>query len=400
MQKTTLLIKNIRFFSLYIIGVILLTSCHKDDPKEPEPREAQKTILMYLPCAEGLYTNFTNNIDCVEKAIINNHGLGDNRFLIFINEYDNIEKTYTEAHFIELKYNRSKIERDTIASYSLSHFNTLEGLTKIFLDVKTIAPAKDYGLIVGCHGEGWIPARGSQKKSTRYFGGNAVSYQTNVTTLSDAILANNLRMQFIMFDACYMSCIENAYDLRNATDYVIASTSEVMDYGMPYDKILPYLLTAQPSYENVINGYHEFYTNYNSPYGTLAVTDCQYLDDMAALMKQINANNVISEENLNNVQDLDGVHHTPTVYYDFGDYVDKMLIGSADESQYKAQFHEVLDNLVPYKSATNQILCTLSYWEYNYVNVENFSGLTISDPSINSVAIETKTTTNWWKATH
>lgn len=399
MQTTTLLQKNLRFF-LFIIGVFLLTSCHKDEPNNPEPKVAQKTILMYLPCAEGLYKNFTDNIDCVEKAIINNRGLGNNHFLIFINEYDSRKDTYTEAHFIELKYKDTKIERDTIASYTLSNFNNLEGLTKIFADVKTVAPARDYGLIVGCHGEGWIPASGSQKKSTRFWGGIAAAYQANVSTLSDAILANDMHLQFTMFDACYMSCIENVYDLRNATDYVIASTSEVMDYGMPYDIVLQHLLTAQPSYENVINSYHHFYTNYSNPYGTLAVTDCQYLDDMAALMKQINTSNAISVENLDKVQDLDGVHHTPTVYYDFGDYVDKMLLGSADESKYKAQFHELLDKLVPYKSATNQILCTLSYWNYNYVDVEKFSGLTISDPSTNIDVVEKKTATNWWQATH
>ena len=48
---------------------------------------------------------------------------------------------------------------------------------------------------------------------------------------------NVLLRQFIMFDDCYMSSMEVAYDLKDVTDYIIASTSEVMAYGMPYEKV-------------------------------------------------------------------------------------------------------------------------------------------------------------------
>jgi hypothetical protein len=33
-------------------------------------------------------------------------------------------------------------------------------------------------------------------------------------------------------------------------------------------------------------------------------------------------------------------------------------------------------------------------------NIETFSGITISDPSQNNVAMKGKEKTSWWKATH
>ena len=49
-------------------------------------------------------------------------------------------------------------------------------------------------------------------------------------------------MEYILFDDCYMSTVEVAYDLKNVTSHLIASTSEIMAYGMPYDKIGQYLI--------------------------------------------------------------------------------------------------------------------------------------------------------------
>ena len=51
-----------------------------------------------------------------------------------------------------------------------------------------------------------------------------------------------MSMNYILFDDCYMSTVEVAYDLREVTNYLIASTSEMMAYGMPYHKILKYII--------------------------------------------------------------------------------------------------------------------------------------------------------------
>ena len=185
-----------------------------------------------------------------------------------------------------------------------------------------------------------------------------------------------------------------AYDLREVTNYLIASTSEMMSYGMPYHKILKYIINQNPDYASLTNEFINFYKSYNSPYGTIGVTNCKYVEQMAALMRQINASHEELTDADSKVQDLDAGHRTPTVYFDFGSYVNALC---ADDEGAKDQFSSLMNELVPYKGCTDYIY---SAYDGKELKVNEFSGLTISDPSEHSSAINTKKQTAWWKATH
>lgn len=69
---------------------------------------------------------------------------------------------------------------------------------------------------------------------TRYFGELTREFQTDVSTLARVITGAGIKMEYILFDDCYMSSVEVAYELKEATRFLIASTSEMMAYGMPY----------------------------------------------------------------------------------------------------------------------------------------------------------------------
>lgn len=68
-------------------------------------------------------------------------------------------------------------------------------------------------------------------------------------------------MEYILFDDCYMASVEVAYDLKEVTDYLIASPCEIMAYGMPYAEIGPHLL-GKVDYESICDAFYEFYKNY------------------------------------------------------------------------------------------------------------------------------------------
>ena len=60
-----------------------------------------------------------------------------------------------------------------------------------------------------------------------------------------------------------------------------------MAYGMPYATVGEFLL-GNPDYGSLCEGFHDFYSTYEMmPCGTLAVTDCSELDNMAAIMKSM-----------------------------------------------------------------------------------------------------------------
>lgn len=385
--------KSFIYTLLLIASLCSLASCEKSESSEPEtPQTADKTIFVFMPYTgenNSLYSNFITNIGDMERAIIQKGGLGNNHLVVFI------AKNKQTSSLIDIKYNGKQCVRDTIATYNTPSYLTIDGRTALLNQVKICAPANNYAMIVGCHGEGWLPTADSQKKvATRFFGGETTDYQINIADLAQSISNSDIKLQYVLFDDCYLSCMEVAYDLRNVTNHIIACTSEIMAYGMPYYRIFPYLLQSQPDYEAVCSEFYEFYKNYDMPFGTIGITDCSYVDEMARLMKEINNIHTINADDIEKIQDLDVAHFTPTVYFDFGDYV-KYLCGEDTETYSK--FTSVLEKMVPYKACTERIY---SYSGRKAIKVNAFSGITISDPSLNQRVVDTKTQTQWWKATH
>ena len=74
-----------------------------------------------------------------------------------------------------------------------------------------------------------------------------------------AIILNNYHFDFILFDACFMASIEVFYELRNTTDYIIASPTEVLATGFPYKDILTDMLSATVNYKKIAQKYVAFF---------------------------------------------------------------------------------------------------------------------------------------------
>lgn len=87
-----------------------------------------------------------------------------------------------------------------------------------------------------------------------------------------------------------------------------------------------------------------------TPCGTIGVTDCSELDNLAAIMKEINQRYTFNEELTGELQRLDG--YTPTIFFDYGDYVSKLC----SDPDLLEQFNEQLKRAVPLKGIPNSIL--------------------------------------------
>ncbi|MDE6335776.1 MAG: Clostripain family protein, partial [Muribaculaceae bacterium] len=227
---------------------------------------------------------------------------------------------------------------------------------------------------------------------TRYFGGTSREYQTDISTLSAAIANTGLKMEYILFDDCYMSSIEVAYELKEVADYLIASTCEVMAYGMPYATMGRHLL-GTPDYKAVCDDFHNFYSNYSVPCGTLSVTDLSCIEDMASLMKDINTSYAFDDYQREQLQNLDG--YTPTIFYDFGDYVDHLLQQNNAPESTMEEFEMRLSRLVPFKTNTEDFYTATR----GKIKINTYSGITTSDPSVSLRATD-KNNTKWYYATH
>lgn len=248
--------------------------------------------------------------------------------------------------------------------------------------------------------------------TTRFIGGTYPETQIETTDLADAMADAGLHTEYILFDACYMSSVEVAYELKDVTHYLIASPTEVISYGFPYITMGKHLL-GTPNYKGIADSFISFYSSYYLPYGTVAVTDCTQLDALAAIAQQINAaaeepTNAASAKHINaaaegklntatsgksapnGVQIMDG--YSPTLFYDLGHLMSLKNAGTV----LTTAFAEQLEKTVPYKGHTDQYFTAL---KDTPVDIKHYSGLNTSQGSLNRMA-DRLSETAWHKATN
>ena len=371
-----------------LLASCLFTSCHDDDELIDEPTE--QTVIFFMPWSTNMTPYFEQNIADFETAI--KGGLLKNERVIVI-----ISSTKSRANVIELRQEQGV--RDTLMFYCQPDFTQRENITTMLNDVRAIAPACRYSLIVGCHGMGWLPVSTSRARSqyhferddvpqTRWFGGFTSEYQIETTTLADAIGDAGMRMEYIMFDDCFMSSVEAAYDLKDVTNYLIGCPTEIMIYGFPYHLCTRHLV-GTVDYAALCQTFLDFYSHYTTPCGTIAVTDCRELDALAAIVRDIHQTQEFDYALLSDVQRMDG--YNPPLFYDLGDYIAHLCT----DQNLLDDFNRQLDVTVPYKAHTAQ------YYSANngFNDIRAYSGITTSAPSHNtrSVGLEK---TKWYRATH
>lgn len=462
-------IKKICDFIIATLFIVVGVSCSNgDSPDGPDVpvTPVGQTVFMFFPWSNSLLSDFRRTVEDMQ-TVVAQRSMKDERVMVFM------ATSEREAALFELKKQNGRCLTDTLRRYSDRPFTSRQWLTSLFSEVMTLAPASRYGMVVGCHGLAWVPVQGqrnarkrlgSQERideednlykeekieeednlykeekidkeglykkeridkegddlmhfevqgpvTTRFIGGTYPETQIETTDLADAMADAGLHTEYILFDACYMSSVEVAYELKDVTHYLIASPTEVLSYGFPYITMGKHLL-GTPNYKGIADSFISFYSSYYLPYGTVAVTDCTQLDALAAIAQQINAaateqinvaaaepTNAASEGKLNTarsgknvpngVQIMDG--YSPTLFYDLGHLMSLKDAGTV----LTAAFAEQLDKTVPYKGHTGQYFTALKDAP---VDIKHYSGLNTSQGSLNRMA-DRLSETAWYKATN
>ena len=381
------------YITILFLAICGIVSCGKD----PIIKDTEHTLFIYMPWSSNLTSYFHQNIEDFEKAV-KKGVLKENRVVVFF------MSSPSKAALFELKYDKGNCIRDTLKEYTNPAFTTANGISSILNDIIGFAPAKRYSMTISCHGLGWLPVSSASRSTgqknhweyegvplTRFFGGTTSEYQTDITTLAEGIANAGLKMEYILFDDCYMSSIEVAYDLKDVTHYLIGCPTEVMAYGYPYADIAQHLI-GNINYSGIRDGFISFYNNYTiMPCGTIGVIDCSQIENLASVMREINQIYTLDPALRNDIQPMCG--YFPVLFFDMGDYVAKLC----PDSDLLSKFEDQLERTVPsmYKGHTS----TYYSASRGQVIINSYSGVTISDPSTNPRA-SLKTETAWYKATH
>ena len=157
-----------------------------------------------------------------------------------------------------------------------------------------------------------------------------------------------------------MGSIECAYQLRNKTDYYMASAAEVMGAGMPYALTIPALFEYQLDLKKVGEA---IYTHYNALSGayrtaTIGLLDCHKLETLAEAVESILYNHRgDAMPTLSNVQHFD--RRTPYICFDLRDFFSQI---TTDEEL--ASLDQALSQTVLYQAATPAILGDVSVYTH------------------------------------
>jgi hypothetical protein len=332
----------------YIVGLLLALSgfsCTKE-PAEVDAPFLQRTVLIYMAADNNLYNNAKKDI----QEILKNTIPENNNLLVYL------DAPSWSADSCPQLFQVKEGERISVKKYPPHNSASAEVLREITADVINLFRASSYGLILWLHGTGWLPEKifGSLKSSAnilhtvpllKSFGKDG----ENEMSIIDLAQALPVTFEYIIFDACLMSSIEVLYQLRNKAKIIIASPTETLVDGFPYDKIIPFLFDATPLYAEIAQIYMEHYKNKSGilQSATIAVVDTKQLTSFASMLKEtVAGGNVTALTDKSQIQQYDMLQSS--IFYDLQDCLEHLIT----EEQQLTLVREQLSKAVIYNDFT------------------------------------------------
>lgn len=371
---------------------------------------ASQTMLLYMP-GRDLISYYQSNIEGIRSAV--DAGIpGDGRILVCY------QPEADQAALLEIGYDAAGQCSQTVAlaTYDPFRADDPQAVAKLLADVAEIAPAQRYGVVIGCHGKGWVPSGSSIRTQSRPGGSPADLWtpmpgalqtrafgdtrrELDIAQLAAAIEAQNYRLEWLIFDACFMANIETLYDLRNSVDRIVAAPCEIMGAGFPYSRVLPRLFADHGMTCDLLGTCYEFWNFYekdwnsvprNAQSGCISMAETEHLNDLADIMRRINELELKSYEP-NDLQNYEGM--SSHLFYDLGHYVETVCPDAGLLAEFTGQLEKAFPTA--FRFHTKEF-----YSAYNAkMNpIDHYSGVSVSEPSKRQV--EANRQTAWYRDTH
>lgn len=389
----------------------------------PEIKRPDDATLADIPNNRRVFIAFSfgyNNLsydlkEDIEDMISNNvpeHGFEENVVLVLSqNTKNGYNYSVPSAPVLTHIYTRGEeIIRDTLKIYADT---TVAARKAVVSDVLNLAkdrfPAKSYGMLLSSHGTGWAPqgycysppdkTSGSifslnnsfpydgpskyheerpllKSIGSHYNGSAARSIEIEIADLADAI---PMHLDYILFDACFMGCIEVAYELRNKCDMMCFSQTEILSNGMDYSTLLSILFSEDSiDLTRCAEDYFNMYKGQSSSImrsATISVVDCRKLDKLAQIIADNSEAIKALATNSKNRQNVQGYFQPKYsknhgLFYD----VESILQESGASAETMGKLREALADCIICKYATPTFL--------NAFDIRTHSGLSmyLQDP--------------------
>lgn len=345
--------------------VILLSICSCSKDEELIESTPKRTMLIYMAGDNSLSGTGYQNIQSILKGINIATLNGGNLLIYFDSKLD-------PPVLLQVKESKNESLLDTLQVYPEQNSVDVSVMREVIDKVLYDFPAENYGLVLWSHGTAWLPYKYSNM--LRSFGEDNGAMM-EIEELAEAL--PDKTFDFILFDACYMASIEVLYELRTKADYIIASPTEILSAGFPYQTIIQQMFSSTPDLEGICQSFYDFYNGQQGLYrsGSVSLSATAELDDLAGIVREIlyEQKDAISQLPTAEIQALDYLSSRYHLLYDFDDFIAHL----ATPEQYEA-FTCSLEKVVLYKASTPE--ATFGISGNPQITIDHFSGLSVYLP--------------------
>ncbi len=319
---------------LLVCAISALVSCSKnDEPETPEPLTpypgvtAERVVLVYAVNNSSLSSDFIDDRNEMEKALA---AIPDSyRLMLYCIDNDSKADTYRVPVLLEAIRGNDGVRWRELNRYDKAVPSTdPDRIASVIRDALSVYPDASHDLFFWGHGTAWYPSGKSRKAPEPQSGSFPESYGyggeysetgkplwTNVDELAAAVPDG--RFDTIWFDCCYMSNIETIYEFLGKCDTFVGYATEVWQYGLPYDIVLPYVMRSNPDITGAAKRFFDYYNENGEPV-TVAVSDMKGLERLASVSSDIFS---LGDRRPATGELVRYSRSTQYAFYDFGEYM-------------------------------------------------------------------------------
>ena len=384
-------------YYMYTMFILLgMASCHWFEKTEEDDKHIyDRTVLVYAAADNNLASYLQGDIDEMVEGAGNIPK--NSRLLVYVDDY-----SLPRILSIEQEKGRRPVAK-TLYEYESEHNSgDAETLRLAMQWMMENSPSESYGLVIWSHGKSWVPAKAPAQRAICVDGDKWME----IGEIAD-VLSQFTHLEFILFDACFMQAIEVAYELREATNYIVSSPAEIPGPGAPYHRIMAPMFDLHFDAGRIAEEYYleyeenDIFVQGHEPdcFGVcLSVVDCSLLDRLATLTKEMLEKYIHYENSVppSSVQQYYPYNNKSTIpeYYDMNAYMRHLITDDEDYDRWKAAF----DEAVPYQYTTEQWFSDYSEGLLD-VDTENYGGVSCYVPKVGRTKLNTAfRNTQWYNA--
>lgn len=363
-----------------------------------------------LPSATLIYMVADNNLDFYSMLNIRQleRGLPDNAegpIFVFLTR----RRAANPSHPVLKKIVQNHDEEDAVVrspiiqTYRQQNTVNPDFMRRVIADVQGHAQRHNSELrrlILWSHGTGWLPEgapfndiddddwigsidttdsrRGSSGFTSFAFGpdetgyGDGTEHPRKMTVKEIARALQGERFEVIMMDACFMSTVEVAYELRNVTRYFIMSPTEIVVNGFPYEDIAGLLAAEVLEPFAIAQAFFDLYDGLTGALrtGAISVINTRYLEELANAMRGFFGDFAAVRDEIPMGDFLQYDRTGSYYFFGFKDFIGRVAEQTGSDYSY---ILEIFGRVVPFYLHTPQV--------FNLIDLEGTSGLSIYIPN-------------------